>query len=569
MNPTLNIKPSSTIKTNFNLSHRHITSARFGEFSPITSVETIAGDNFKKFNVQSFIRTAPLALPTYARINVKTKAFHVPTHILWDYFEDWYASKKYSNGSEIVMPILTPEVLSGIFVTTDSYNTEYLTLSDRDDYDVFTNIYEDTTHYFLFTQKGKFVYKVLRSLGYCPSWSRLQAGFSSARLNPFPLLAYFRINFDYFMRSFQYDKNPGVGVLETFRHNAYFAISSDNLTTLFDSLSLCYPTDYFTRGWNTPNSPLAGVFVDAENFDISRLLNDKNQLGNDVNSTQGMQFNDIFARGGNLTSLGVQTLSAIDSYMRRAMYAGNRTMETLCARLGVKLDCLLKRVPTLVASSSSPLEIGDVTATAESEGSPLGGYAGKAIGVGNLNFDYRCKDMGYLICIQYIDVNPLYGDGISHTIFQSTPTDFYTPDFDGVGVDTIRAGELLGNTELNQNFNPLRVFGFMERYNQYREHGDLVTGDVNSQRYNETSSLWSLKRDVSSLYGRMSQDYSFCGFDDCEQYARIFTDITADEDYFFVNHSFDILAERPIKNYTGASGLPQGDVLIHQNGMLD
>lgn len=127
------------------------------------------------------------------------------------------------------------------------------------------------TTYRLFTNKGRYVVKVLNALGYTiPQGVDLQTGSTwmtveaPYKLSAYPLLAFFKAYNDYMSQSQRFNISALSAFLRGVKQNksvggyspATGIIDYNGLSVLFDNLYLCYDNDYFTSAWRHPVSPL-------------------------------------------------------------------------------------------------------------------------------------------------------------------------------------------------------------------------------------------------------------------------------------------------------------------------
>lgn len=136
------------------------------------------------------------------------------------------------------------------------------------------------TTYRLFTDKGRYVFKVLNALGYAlPQGVDLQTGSAwllgegQTLLSAYPLLAFFKAYNDYMSQSQRFNISALSAFLRGVKQNksvggynpATGQINYNGISVLFDNLFLCYDNDYFTSAWRYPVSPL-GVGTEPQLF---------------------------------------------------------------------------------------------------------------------------------------------------------------------------------------------------------------------------------------------------------------------------------------------------------------
>ena len=149
---------------------------------------------------------------------------------------------------------------------------------------------------------------------------------------------------------------------------------------------------------------------------------------------------------------------------------------------------------------------------------------------------------------------------------RTTKLQFWTPEYDSLGVQPITADELyvptLSNTMIGNGHE--QIFGFTPRYADYKVAHDQLTGNFRLPTLNggtediggttNAAGSWHLMRvfrngDFSMDYANVVHSPSFVsGSSDFSQYKRIFYDVEADSpDNFTLIHNFEIAAYAPMK----------------------
>lgn len=73
-------------RNSFDLSHRHLVTANFGELLPVTCLETVPGDYFE-MSVADLIRAIPMVTSPFLRAKQHFDVWYVPYRDLWSNFE--------------------------------------------------------------------------------------------------------------------------------------------------------------------------------------------------------------------------------------------------------------------------------------------------------------------------------------------------------------------------------------------------------------------------------------------------------------------------------------------------
>lgn len=576
----LHIKSAVKGKSKIDLSCSHLTTLNFGQIMPIYNLECIPGDKIT-VDTSIFSRCAPLYVPTYGKASLKTAGFYVPYHQVAEDAEAYFAGKTSWMGQT---PVLRHTTLGDLFYVFYNVST---VVAPEDDYD-WTYIEEDgtTVNHMQFTATGKYYYKVLRSLGYqIPEGVNLSSGstwlttISRIKVNVYPFLCFCKAYNDYMSQSARYNSSILSTCLLNIRQNKAYTIpgtsstyttsgclNSNMITSMLGQILLCYENDMFTSAWQSPNAALSSM---ESVTDVAVTVGSTPAAANNRVSAN-TNYSEFTTVSDRVTQRALDFLRSFDDWVRRNNYSGSRDVQQIYSRFGIKSDDYRTHYAHCLGQKNIPLQVGDVTAVAQSEGTPLGDYAGKGIISGDNKVNVDASDFGQLIILAWIAVRPMYPNGFDYSVLKNSPLDFYNPEFDGIGPRAISMNELDVNAK--EGFTDGQsVFGFTERYNEYRYPKDKITGDMClSSDYD----CWHFGRDLSALRTMetlVAQNPSFVqqypGVN--SEFDRIFNaPSTADvyEDKFYLTCHFGVSAFRPILNLNGVADLGNGDVTMEKNG---
>lgn len=115
-------------------------------------------------------------------------------------------------------------------------------------------------------------------------------------------------------------------------------------------------------------------------------------------------------------------LRSFDNWVKRNNYSGSRVVQQIFSRMGIKTSDYRDHYAHVITTEEMPIQVGDVTATADSTDVPLGDYAGKGIMNGTKPFSYKADDYGILIVLGYFTVTPMnpYGFDRIGTSYRTT-----------------------------------------------------------------------------------------------------------------------------------------------------
>lgn len=175
---------------------------------------------------------------------------------------------------------------------------------------------------------------------------------------------------------------------------------------------------------------------------------------------------------------------------------GTRYTEIVKSHFGVTSpDARLQR-PEYLGGGSSRLNINPVAQTSSTDGtSPQGNLS--AFGVGTLNghgFSKSFTEHCVIIGLVSARADLTYQQGLDRMFSRSTRFDFYWPALSHIGEQAVLNKEIYADASANDDL----VFGYQERYAEYRYKPSKITGQFRS---NYTSSLdtWHLAQDFASL----------------------------------------------------------------------
>jgi len=569
----LKVKSAVKSRNKFDLSRTHLTTMDFGQIVPLFSEELIPGD---KFNVKAdfFSRLAPLVKPTYGKFAFKTVSAFVPYFQVAEDCEAWFAGKTSWQGLTPVQRCIT---ISELF----NFILGYTQAGTSSSYDI---KYEDSTgtlSYVTLTNTGRYYVKILNSLGYSvPQNVNLTVGgnwlneIGSIKLSAYPILAFFKLYNDYMSQSQRFNSSTLSSILKNIQFNKPITnlynsstgvLTASCLTSMFTSLFLNYENDYFTSAWQSPNNALNA----QENVSAINVPGLTGTTADSINSNTNMNYLSM-SNKSTFSQRALDFLKSFDDWVRRNNYSGSRAVQQIYSRFGIKTDDYRTHYAQVLSTDSMPVQVGDVTATADSANVPLGDYAGKGIMSGSKDISYDCSDYGMLFIFGYFTVSPMMPYGFDRKVLRNSPLDYYNPEFDGLGADEISLMEVYENAHEGDGYDSDGVFGFTERYNAYRYGRDQITGDFRDLRSNGDMNCWHTGRNLSlirSVGNLVAQSKSMNTLPQTDsEYNRIFSVTSGDVDHFYLTAHFSVDAIRPMLNLNQVPNLGTGDTVVPRNG---
>ena len=80
-------------RNDFDLSHRHVFTANFGEILPATQIETVPGD-YIEMRASDLLRLIPMVTSPFLRAKQHIDVWWTPYEYLWDGFEPFITQKQ-------------------------------------------------------------------------------------------------------------------------------------------------------------------------------------------------------------------------------------------------------------------------------------------------------------------------------------------------------------------------------------------------------------------------------------------------------------------------------------------
>lgn len=272
------------------------------------------------------------------------------------------------------------------------------------------------------------------------------------------------------------------------------------------------PVGLYTTGGDVDASNWTrfGSFVSSRGYVNAPAVN--GQVNTDTNGNAGMKYSDNLTSWSNSTNnnqvLGADLSSAtavsinslrqafqLQKFYERMARGGSRYIEILRAHFGViSPDARLQRSEYL-GGGSSPMQFSVVAQTSSTDAtSPQGNLSSFGVVGGNVGgFTRSFVEHGWIIGLFNIRADLTYQQGVNRKWTRRTREDFYWPSFAHLGEQSIYNYEIYAQGTSADN----DVFGYQERYAEYRYAQTVVTGEMRSS-YAQSLDIWHLAQDFSA-----------------------------------------------------------------------
>lgn len=496
-------------RTKFDRSHVYKTTFNSGKLIPVFVDEVLPGDT-TRMSVNYFARLATPIKPIMDNIYLDWFFFFVPNRLVWEHWQNFcFEREDPDDTTEYVIPTVTATANSdnnyvgslwdyfGLPVNTSDNISGISALPFRAVYLIWNEWFRDENlQKSIKIQKGD-TNEVLDSSRASdqPSWV-----FTSGT-NIFPGLACppRGKRHDYFTSALPWtQKGPGV------------SIGLAGTATLVDP------------------SPVSGYFVQQSNNSLGAAQFSKDggvhavYTGNGTLQYQGGGY-DVTIAGHSINSSGTATVTAQpgSSWLSKSAYAdldsssiftinslrtafqmqkfyerlargGSRYTEVLRSFFGVvSPDARLQR-PEFLGSFTKMVNVNPIAQTSATDNtSPQGNLSAYGVTASRFHgFTKSFVEHGYIIGFVCARADLTYQQGINKMWLRSTVYDFYWPTFAHLGEQAIELREIYAQgTKADTT-----VFGYQERYAEYRYKPSQITGKFRSSVTDGNLDVWHLSQ---------------------------------------------------------------------------
>lgn len=484
-------------RSKFSLSHYNLTTMNMGLVVPVGLTEVLPGDTIQQAT-SAFIRVTPLVAPVMHPVHVAIHHWYVPLRLIWDDFETF--------------------ITGGV----DGLDTsEYPTIKASDT-GFFAGSLAD--HLGCPTGVSNLVVSALPFRAYALIWNewyRNQDTNSPTELSTASgldtttslFIRYKAWAKDYFTSAAPWpQRGPAVSVPVNLTAAGEPSISATivgNGTPRFDGAALSYAT---------VNGNLAST---AEK---TVLAASRSGSGNAVWTDPALKVNIDYSSGNpELGSVDINQLREAFALQRfeehRALY-GSRYTEYL-RYLGIRAsDARLQR-PEYLGGGRQTIQFSEVLQTAEGT-DPVGTMRGHGIAAMRTNRYRRfIEEHGYVMTLMSVMPISIYQNGLPRLWNRRVKEDFWQKELEHIGEQEILIKELYAKAS-----NPDEVFGYQDRYDEYRSHQSFVSGE-----FRDLLNYWHFARDFANE-PTLNSDFIY-GIPT----NRPFAEQTKNQLYCMVNHS--------------------------------
>lgn len=488
-------------RSKFSLSNYKLFSCDMGELIPCGLLEVLPGDTIQH-STSALIRCSPLLAPVMHPVHVNIRHFFVPHRLVWDDWEDFITGgpdgmddsefpTKQMNGTNNATGTL-PDYMG--IPRNEAGNLLVSALPFRAFNLIYNEYYRDQDlqpERALETNSGV---DSVTDISMCNvNWEK-----------------------DYFTSARPWEqKGPSITI-------PIGGVAPVKTTG----------TNVNIRSTNAPNVDAAWYHAAANPADL--------YIANPGAAAGSIRFGTSTGLQADLTGVSSVTVNILREAMALQRYEeararfGSRYTEYL-RYLGVRSsDARLQR-PEYLGGGRQTIQFSEVLQTAEGA-DPVGDLKGHGISAMRSNRYRRFfEEHGYILSLMSVRPKAMYLNGVARTWNRRTKEDFWQKELQHIGQQEVLGQELYFSAA-NNNV----VFGFQDRYDEYRRQQNTIAGEFR----NSTLDYWHLGRTFASAPALNS------AFVTCNPSERIFAVPSQDVLYVMAHHS--IQARRMVAR-TGSS----------------
>ena len=495
--------PSTQIpRSVFDRSHGYKTTFNSGYLVPFYVDEVLPGDSFK-LTATLFARLATPIVPFMDNLYLETFFFFVPNRLVWDNWQKFNGEQKNPNDStDFLIP------------TVSGTNVQNQTLWDY--FGLPTNVNKALKVNALPFRAYNLIFNEWFRDENLQESLKVPTGDGPDNLSDYNLVRRGKRH-DYFTSCLPWpQKGPGVEISIGGSANVTGSLSSwpgsipynltatDGATVIPSTVSLAlYPETVSSSTDNSTSASFSQTQFLASGFSVTTSRGHVN-----VTATRGDVSGFGFTGKADLSSavpISINDLRQafqIQKLYERDARGGTRYTEILRSHFGViSPDARLQR-PEYLGGSSARISINPVQQTsATNDTTPQGNLA--AYGVASDSFHGFSKSFvehGYVFGFVNVRADLTYQQGLNRMWSRQGRFDFYWPVLAHLGEQAVLNKEIYAQGTADDD----KVFGYQERYAEYRYYPGQITGKFRSTDSQPLDS-WHLAQKFSSLPTLSSQ----------------------------------------------------------------
>lgn len=455
-----NVPPPQMQRSSFDRSHTYKTTFDAGYLVPFYLDEVLPGDTFN-LNATLFGRLATPIFPIMDNLHLDTQFFFVPKRLLWTNFKKFMGEQDNpTDSTSFLLPVFDratyPVLGFDLYSVYDYFGLPILSATASMTFDL--TCMPLRAYNFIWNQ-----------------WYRDENVQDSVVFNtdngPDDYADYVLLRRskrkDYFTGALPWPQKdfgavPRIPVTDT-SIDVPVEISSTYLTA--------------AQQWDLiPTGEPAGAptWVDIGTSSVIR-----DGTGSEANMNPNTTLQTSFALDPNMlgTINELRVAVQLQRFMERDARGGTRYSELVMSHFKIHTPDLFWK-PEYLGGSSTRINISPVAQQSETGTTPQGNQAGFGTVLSSPRFIKSFNEHGYVIGLCSVRADLNYQQNVDRLWLRSTKLDLYWPTFAHLGEQAILQTEILFDAGRLQ---PGLVFGYQERYAEYRYKPNTITGLFRSQ----------------------------------------------------------------------------------------
>lgn len=518
-----NIPQANIERSSFDRSHGHKTTFKVGQLIPVYVDEVLPGDTFN-LRMTAFARLATPIFPIMDNIYMDTHFFSVPNRLVWDNWKKFNGERVNPHDSpNFTIPVLVPDAINGF---SPKGVADYFGMPSG-------KVYNPSA---LFHRAYRLIWN---------EWYRdenLQDSLAIA-LDDGPDHVNTADSDDILYRNKQKDYFTGCLPWPQKGNSPPIGLSGYAPVELIPG-SFGHPEiGGFQYGDGTPIETLHTI-----QSDTSGDLKFENEERWGVYDPQGTLHTNLNGATG-ITINALREAFQIQRLLERDARGGTRYTEIVKSHFGVSSpDSRLQR-PEYLGGSSDMINISPVAQTSGTDVnvSPQGNLAATGtVTIHGAGFTKSFTEHSIVIGLVSVRVDLTYQQGLNRMFSRQTRFDFYWPALSHLGEQAVLRKEihLLGTAGDDSDDT---VFGYQERYAEYRYKPSIITGLFRSG-HDTSLDAWHLSEYWSSITAPiLSEEFISCGSGNIPLNRAI---AVSGEDQFIFDSHIKLRCARPMPAYS-------------------
>nr|QJB19993.1 MAG: major capsid protein [Microvirus sp.] len=418
-----------------NLSNSRNYTGNFGNLIPLQRpVDMLPGDTLSHVT-SALIRMSPLVAPVMHPVHAKIHHFRVDFRLIWEEFDNFITGGPTGTFTAVPPYVVAPAVTGWVAGSLADY------------------------------------------LGMPINQPNIQ-------VSALPFRAY------WFVRNTMYRNQ------QLMAETAYSVASGLDVTTPTTTCAMApWMDDYFTAAKPEPQLgpetylPLGTSAPVTENGDLrisTGASGPRNIVmgalgGNDLTYSGAVAVgNSVYASGleVDLTAASSASVSdlALAMAVQRMKIARNKgaRIQDMLKQWGVQPSDRSLDLPLYLGGGTETIQFSEVLQTGpDSADEGVGNLYGHGIGAMRSNaYTHFFDNFSYCLSLGVVNPITVYHQGIHKSLIRQTKEDFWNPELEATGMQAITNKEVVGN-----HVTPDGIFGFIDKYNEYREINNSVAGE--------------------------------------------------------------------------------------------